>query len=73
MVRTKNDRATAEGAGLQTYRNFVGFSTKEMYKMFGLLCANAVSPKPQFPFWSRIEARVASLAMTSSPMPWTSM
>ena len=26
-------------------------STKEMYKMFGLLFANAVSPKPQFPFW----------------------
>lgn len=60
MVRTTNERAAAEGAGSRTYKDFVGFDTDEMYKMFGLLFANAVSPKPQFPFWfkSTNESRI---------------
>ncbi len=41
----------AEGACQTTYKDWEAFDTKEVYKIFGMLFANAVSPKPQFKQW----------------------
>ena len=51
MVDTTNFRAAAEGAGYRSHKNFVPFTLDEMYKWFGLLLVNALSPKPQVKFW----------------------
>ncbi len=46
-----NQRAAPEGAGSRTYRDWAPFDSREVYKMLGLVFANAVSPKPQLMFW----------------------
>jgi hypothetical protein len=51
IVKPTNARASAEGAGSATYKDFVGFDAAEVYKFFGLLFANSVSPKPQVVHW----------------------
>ena len=51
IAEASNRRAVAEGAGSKTYADWVPFDQKEIYKFFGLLFANALSPKPQIIFW----------------------
>ena len=42
----------SEGAGTRTYKDWAPFDVCEMiYKMFGMLCLNAMSPKLQFKYW----------------------
>ena len=62
IVPCTNRRATSEGAGIggTIYKDYVAFDADEVYKMFGLLFANGVSPKPQFDYWflSSMESRL---------------
>ena len=51
IAKPTNERAAAEGAGSRTYKDWAPFDRAEVYKMFAMLFANAVSPKPQFKFW----------------------
>jgi hypothetical protein len=50
-VTATNLRAYANGAGSGEYSDFVSFDSAEMYKMFGVLFANGLTPKPQFEYW----------------------
>ena len=51
MVEPTNKRAASEGAGTRTYKDWAPIDVSEIYKMCGMLCLNAVSPKPQFKYW----------------------
>jgi hypothetical protein len=50
-VTATNLRDYANGAGSGEYTNFVSFDSTEMYKMFGVLFANGLTPKPQVDYW----------------------
>ena len=51
VVEATNLRAYASGAGSGQYADFIPFDALEFYKMFGVLFANGLSPKPQFDLW----------------------
>ncbi len=52
MVKAKNGRAVADGAGTGTYVDFVPFDLPELYKFVGVIFAkNGLCPKPQFEYW----------------------
>ena len=50
-VTATNLRAYANGAGSGEYTDFMSFDSNEMYKMFGVLFANGLTPKPQVDYW----------------------
>ena len=56
-VTATNLRAYANGAGSGQYTDYVPFDVAEMYKMFGVLFTNGLSPKPQFEYWFCSEDR----------------
>ena len=51
MVEPTNKRAASEGAGTRTYKDWAPFDVSEIYKICGMLCLSAMSPKPQFKYW----------------------
>jgi hypothetical protein len=50
-VDATNLRAYASGASSGEYADFIPFDLPEFYKMFGVLFANGLSPKPIFDYW----------------------
>jgi hypothetical protein len=66
-VTATNLRAYANGAGSGEYTDFVSFDSNEMYKMFGVLFANDLTPKSITGFAPR--TRSHCLVVTSSAPP----
>ena len=50
-VTATNLRAYVNGAGSGENTDFVFFDSNEMYKMFGVLFANGLTPKPHVNYW----------------------
>jgi hypothetical protein len=50
-VDATNLRAYASGASSGEYVDFIPFDVPEFYKMFGVLFANGLTPKPIFDLW----------------------
>ena len=50
-VDATNLRAYASGASSGEYADFIPFDVPEFYKMFGVLFANGLTPKPIFDLW----------------------
>ena len=51
VVDATNLRAYSSGAGSGEYKDYLPFDVDEIYKMFGVLFANGLAPKPQFEWW----------------------
>jgi len=58
LVALTNARVAADGAGCggTVYQDFVHFDTKEMYRMFGLMFINGLSPKSSIDLWFNTQA-----------------